>query len=125
MCCDVLRVQGSLELGWGVVVLWIECSHTSVEGRVMIHKRGIKLIELEWEDHWLSSSDWTAKELFHKENRLHCTTVGYLIAEDAGHYFISSQLEQTGSGAYRGVNSILKVCVTRKRVLGVRLPRLP
>ena len=87
--------------------------------------KGIKLIEIAWEDHWLSSSDWTTDEMFHKENRLLLHTVGYLVAEDAGHLFLSSQLESTGSGHHRGINSTIKSCVKKVDVLGWRTPRNP
>ena len=83
-------------------------------------KKGIKLIEVTWEDHWLSSADWTTAEMFDEGNRLYCQSVGYLVAEDKKHLYISSQLQPICNGSYRGVNSIIKSCVKKIRVLGVR-----
>ena len=86
------------------------------------NKKGIKLIEVTWEDHWHSSSDWTPEELFNERNMLFVTTVGYLVAEDTKHLFINTQLEPTCIGAYRGINSIIKSCIKKVNFIGWRRP---
>ena len=82
--------------------------------------KGIKLVEINWEDHWGSSSDWTVEEMLSPVNRVYVTSVGYVKAQDKKHIYIGTQLGTNGTNGHRGIHCILKSCIQKIRVIGWR-----
>lgn len=85
-----------------------------------MRKKRVKLVEVEWEDHWASASDWSERELSDPQNDYMQTTSGYLHFETEGHLIISPNKRRDSMGNVRGVSCIIKSCIRKIRVVGWR-----
>ena len=78
-----------------------------------------KLLYIEWDDHWrYSTSSWVDEDRLVrtvKAGGCKCITVGFLLHEDSKHLTLVATLD--GEGSVSGDQTILKNCITKRRVL--------
>lgn len=86
----------------------------------MKKQQRIKLVEVHWEDHWLSASDWSDRALADRRNYLIETSVGYLVYQDRTHLFLSPNRKRNGNGSARGVTCIIRSCIKKIHIIGWR-----